>query len=98
MNERIKNKIAVNTTTGVHKCCLGLQLFTRKSCFIENGIFATADQTWISINTSDEMMTIAWNCVSGERPETSRRRTGINFWWTFETNNSYNNTKKNLIQ
>lgn len=77
----------------VHRSNFSLQFFTSESCFIEDRFFATANQTWVSIHTSDEMMIIARNGVSWVWPETCWWWTWINFCWAFETNDSCNESK-----
>lgn len=54
----------------------------------------------MAIDASDKMMAVAWYGISREWPESCWWWAGVNFCWTFETNNSCNGEltcKKKLI-
>lgn len=71
----------------------GLQFFACECSFIEDRFFATANQTWVSIHTSNEMMVVAWDSISWIWPETCWWWTWVNFCGALETNNSCNKNK-----
>lgn len=65
-----------------------LWFFTGQCVWIEECLFTTRDETWMTIDTGDQTMWIALYGKTWEWPETGGNRMWVNFRWAREANDS----------